>query len=82
MMRSPLDQSGERIGKPARRSSDGQVRHPEGINRTRYDAGSAPSGPQAQGLHRAVAAGSGSLNDFGVRFIRERPRHLPCAGID
>ncbi len=37
MIRFPLDQSGQRISQPARRLSEVDIRHPEGINRMSYD---------------------------------------------
>ncbi|MEQ4599048.1 MAG: hypothetical protein ABN488_14895, partial [Methylobacteriaceae bacterium] len=66
LRRSPLDQSGDRISKPARRLSEAQIRHPEGINRIWYD-GLVPfprrrkAGPKRSGLLSPETSRDGSL---------------------
>ena len=53
MIRPPLDQGGGRIGEPARRPSEAQVRHPEGINRIGYE-----TAPTAIGAGDRIGAAS------------------------
>ncbi len=45
LIRFPLDQSGKRISQPARRLSEVDIRHPEGINRMSYQTASQPAAP-------------------------------------
>lgn len=41
MIRSPFDESGDRVTEPARRLSEAWIRHPEGIERIGYDTATA-----------------------------------------
>ena len=75
MIRFPLDRSGQRISQPARRLSEVDIRHPEGINRMSYDWARRVVRPRITGGSRVPLRGPGmtvAVHCDAVAFSKNR----------